>query len=657
MLSIIRVEATQAIQFCMSALPLCQDVNGRPSACADNTVPLVAEKPTVLRLYVTGATPGALVGGVAWRPVPSGAYGSTFTIEGSSGMRAKALPLARTDPSTTLQVPLRPHTAGTYQFELSAVEYDAAGHVVANASSTITLEFVERRRLRIRLVRIHYTGTQNGVKKDVAPPSVQEFWAATDYAQQVLPIPSPGFVIVKNSVAEYDGDFTRIDPGAHDTTWPGYAANRGTTGNLLNILDTLATAESMPPDVIYLGIYPGGVNMAAFTGWSAGRWIISDLDGETIAHELAHKNGVPQHAPCGGPANVDPNFPNFPAFSALPAASIGEVGFDCSTLRTHDPQATLDLMSYCAPKWISPYNYQKIFDAVPPLPPPPPSPGGDRPNQSVFVSIQQIRDRWIIVDLPHFARPIPPRPPIGPTEYEVIARDDARTVVARTPAVPASQEVPLDDVGELLEAELPWHPRTATFELVRGDQVLARHEVGSPPDLEVDFPSLSDLEQGQGQISYRVDARSDDDVTVAVRFTRDGGATWSATVAHGSTGTVDVEALIDGPGPECRLEVLASAQSHTAVAASDTFPVRPRETPIQAWALETRVSAGEPVQLLAVVNGGAARSSGISWTSDLDGELGQGARLSLPLRAGRHRIEVRSDEPFVTPTWLEVDVS
>ena len=98
MLTIARIEATQAIQFCMSTLPLCTDVGGARVPCADNTVPLVAEKPTVLRLYVTGATLGALVSGVVTRPVPSGAYGSTFTIAGVGGMRAPAFGVTRTDP-------------------------------------------------------------------------------------------------------------------------------------------------------------------------------------------------------------------------------------------------------------------------------------------------------------------------------------------------------------------------------------------------------------------------------------------------------------------------------------------------------------------------------------------------------------------------------
>jgi hypothetical protein len=485
---------------------------------------------------------------------------------------------------------------------------------------------------------------------------LREFWDATDYAQRVLPIPSPGFEIVKDSVEDYDGNFTRIDPSAHDPMWPGYAANRGTTGNLLNILDRLVGAESLPADVAYVAIYPAGVNMAAFTGWAVGRWIISDLNGTTLAHELGHRTGIPQHAPCGNPDNVDPNFPDFPSFSFLPAASIGEVGFDWSTLQAYDPQSTYDLMSYCSPKWISPYNYRKVFDQLPPLPPPPPAtPHVDRPDRSVFVSFARFPDRWVVVDVPGFARPIPPPPPLGRSPYEVIARDDAGTIITRSPAFVAAHEVPIDDVGELLEAELPWQEQTAAFELLRRNRVLARRDVGPAPGLDATFPSFSDLEARRGRVSYRVEASSED-VIVAVRFTRDGGATWTASVTRGPSGTVDVDAVIDGPGPECRLEVLATSGGHTALMRSEPFRIPPEETPIMAWAGEPGPTAGERVELFAIANGGAARSSDLSWTSDLDGDLGQGARLSAVLKPGHHRIEVRSHEPFLQPALVDIEV-
>ena len=69
-----------------------------------------------------------------------------------------------------------------------------------------------------------------------------------------------------------------------------------------------------------------------------------------------------------------------------------------------------------------------------------------------------------------------------------------------------------------------------------------------------------------------------------------------------------------------------------------------------------RTAAMRRVELLAIARNGAARSSGISWTSDLDGNLGQGARIAPALRPGRHRIDVRSDEPFVKPAWLDVEI-
>jgi hypothetical protein len=654
MLRIPVIEATQAIQFCMSALPLCSGLTGSRVPCNDNTVPLVAEKPTVLRLYVTGATPGALVGGLVTEPVQSGIYGSTFTIAGVGGMTATPLPPTRTDPSTTLQVSIKPHAAGTYRFDVIVTEDDASGTVVATASSSITLQFVERRRQRIRLVRIHYTGTQNGVKKDVAPRTVRDFWDATDYAQRVLPIPSPGFEIVKESVEDYDGNFTRIDPSAHDTTWPGYAANRGSTGNLLNILDRLVGAESLPADVVYVAIYPPGVRMSAFAGWAVGRWIISDLDGTTLAHELAHKNGVPQHAPCGNPDNVDPNFPDFPSFSVLPAASIGEVGFDSSTLKAYNPQSTFDLMSYCSPKWISPYNYRKVFDQLPPLPPTPPTGHIDRPDRSIFLSFVRFPDRWVVVDIPGFARPIPPRPPSGRSPYEVIGRDDTGTILTRSPAFAAPHEVTIDGLGELVEAEVPWQESIAAFELVHRNRVLARRDVGPAPALDAAFPPVSELEARRGRVSYRVE--DGPDVLVAVRFTRDSGETWTASVARGTTGTVDVDALIDGPGLGCRLEVLATGGGHTAVVRSKPFRIAPRESPIMAWARQAGPAAAGRLELFAIANGGAARSSGLSWTSDLNGDLGRGARLSAVLKPGRHRIEVRSDEAFIQPASVDLEV-
>ena len=506
MLRIWGIEATQAIQYFQSTHPLCPGPGPTRIGCPDNSVPMVAERPTALRLYVSGASPGANVGAAVTSPSTGGGYGATFSLAGTGSMVATAAPAVRSDAATTLQVALRPHPAGTYRFDVVVLEYAPNwGSPVASATASITLQFTERRRIRIRLVRIHYTG--RGL--DVAAPTVKDFWDLTDFAQRVLPIPSPGFELVRESVAPYDGDFTRIDPSAHDTTWPGFAANRGTTGNLLNILDGLAAAESLAPDVIYVGIYPDNVMQSAFSGWAVGRWIISGRVGETFAHEILHKSGQPQHAPCGGPANVDPSYPDYPTFSALPAASIGEVGFDVSALSVKDPLTTLDLMSYCGPKWISPYNYLRAFQSLPPLPPPPPQGPAhfDLRDGLVAVGFARFPDRWTVVDLPGFARPRPPQPPAPADDLKLVVRGRDDAALWSGPAATSPMELADREIPGLVEGEVPWFADASAVELCRGEETLARSRVEDAPTLAVEFPSTDELEDGRGTVSYRAEYR------------------------------------------------------------------------------------------------------------------------------------------------------
>lgn len=664
MIKIWGIEVTQATQFFQSTLKLCAGPGTSKIACPDNNVPLVAGKPTVLRLYVSGLTVGANVAATAFSPSGLTSIGGpTFSFAGISGMiTASVKPATRTDPSTTLQVVLRPTaTLFSGRLDLVVLEYAKSwpNNVVASATASIALQFVERRRIRIRLVRIHY----KGLGKDVAPPTQQDFWGATDFAQRVLPIPTPGFEIIRDSVEPYDGNFTRIDPSAHDPSWPGRGANNGTTGNLLNILDGLAAAEALPADVIYVGMYPDGVNQAGFAGWSVGRWVISSVDGQTLAHEILHHTGSPEHAPCGVPG--DPNYPDYPAISGLPAGSIGEVGFDSTTLTAYDPLTTFDLMSYCSPKWISPFNYLRSFQFLSPLPPPPPPPPKTKSpynlpdDRFVPVSFVKLRERWVVVDLPSFPRPfLPERSPSPRPTLDVVVRDQGGGTLFRGPAPITTNTEPSEvEIPDIIQTEVPWLENAAQVELCHHKAVLARISVDEVPALEVSFPPSGELEHGRGLLSYRITAKAAR-VAIAVRASRDGGATWSAMVTREREGSVDVSSLLDGSGDECLLETLATSGYHTAVHRSEPFRVRPQRRSILAWSSASggRVRSGERIELFAIAEQGAAHATELSWCSDLDGELGQGARLITALRPGRHRIEVRSPAAFVQPAWIEVEV-
>jgi hypothetical protein len=71
---------------------------------------------------------------------------------------------------------------------------------------------------------------------------------------------------------------------------------------------------------------------------------------ETSAHELGHAHGR-AHAPCGNPANVDQLFPYSGGSTGVPGYRMtqGELVPDA-----------VDVMSYCAPVWVSDYTYDAL---------------------------------------------------------------------------------------------------------------------------------------------------------------------------------------------------------------------------------------------------------------------------------------------------------
>ncbi len=72
-----------------------------------------------------------------------------------------------------------------------------------------------------------------------------------------------------------------------------------------------------------------------------------------IAHEIGHNMSL-NHAPCGGPSGVDPGYP-------YEDGTIGQRGFSFYSRTLKDPEVFHDVMSYCRPRWISDYHFNKAL--------------------------------------------------------------------------------------------------------------------------------------------------------------------------------------------------------------------------------------------------------------------------------------------------------
>ena len=106
------------------------------------------------------------------------------------------------------------------------------------------------------------------------------------------------------------------------------------------------------------GYYHG---VAANLGSVSGRgqqpgWVSIGIRRRTIlAHEVGHNLSL-RHAPCGGPAGVDPDFP-------YPDGSIGVWGYDFRSGSMLAPDHSTDIMTYCfSLPWLSDYHFEKVID-------------------------------------------------------------------------------------------------------------------------------------------------------------------------------------------------------------------------------------------------------------------------------------------------------
>ena len=137
---------------------------------------------------------------------------------------------------------------------------------------------------------------------------------------------------------------------------------------LLAGLAGLRTSDGFGPadQVLYYGLVSNGQSRGfigcGFVGGpiSAGK-SIEDLGAlaaqETFAHEVGHNTSL-NHAPCGEPANPDPNFP-------YREADIGSWGYNIVDGSVYAPQSQVkDFMSYCDPTWISDYHFAKARNFI-----------------------------------------------------------------------------------------------------------------------------------------------------------------------------------------------------------------------------------------------------------------------------------------------------
>jgi hypothetical protein len=662
-LRIAGIEKTQATQFF--------SFNGQGSGAApDNSVPLVAQRTTILRVYVDYRR-GA---GQLPRPVPPGptlpthvsgrvvvdrirSDGSltrlaTLTPINNQIVAGPAEAIDRGDPNHTLNFRVGGNDCqGLLRFTVTVfeqgpvvvedvaltttasadVERGISPTALRSASTAVTMQTYGRfdplPAFRVHAVLVHYTG--GGV--DLPAPTGFDFAETLEYVLRTYPIGRLEF----EDCIEIDFDKDLGVPGGG--CGPGFEG----PGGLMGILKAIDDASDRP--AIRVALIPAGATTSVGGCGNKNIAAAKDGAGTTLAQEMGHALDR-KHAPAGGAPGPDPNYPDYDEY---PSGSIGEYGFDIVTSEVYDPNSSSDFMSYGSNRWVSPYTYMGLrntiierfgdesartrrFERT----------AQDAREEALFLSFAIQRDGHVDVQ-PSFhipvARPEPAHGSVSDVACELL--DEHGEVLAFHRCRVLGPDVEPHAASISFQERIPWFEQTTAIRFLRGSDVLHVHEVEArAPDVELSTQVRS---VGKGVELEWKGEHPERDVTYLVRYSRDDGRTWRVLAVTDSVSRV----LKRVPGGDrCLAQIVASSGIRTSVATSKPFsvPTEPRQALILTPA-ETDV----PVLRGAAFSSdhGLASPDDVVWTSNVDGFLGRGFELILDdLSEGTHTISLSAPD-------------
>ena len=308
----------------------------------DGSVPLVAGRDAYLRVFALANQATGVQPQVRVRLYNGGSLQQTYTLSAPAGAVPTGadqsslsnswnvlVPASLVQPGLQLLADVDPGNSiaesdeSNNQFPLSG----SPGSVDVRALPTFAIRFVP------------VLQQVNGLQGDISSANQESFLGDL---KKLLP------------VGAYDADVR----APYTTTAPVLQSGDGNAAwnTILSELLALRTVDASSR--YYYGVvkagYSSGIAGLAYIGGSARTaigWDFLPSATNIMAHEVGHNLGR-MHAPCGGAAGTDPAYP-------YSGAQIGVWGMDVPGLLLKPPTLT-DVMSYCAPNWISDYNWSAM---------------------------------------------------------------------------------------------------------------------------------------------------------------------------------------------------------------------------------------------------------------------------------------------------------
>ncbi len=504
---------------------------------ANNGVPLVANRPTVVRVY-TGTRNGSSVPGSSVT-LTAIRGGTTLSSISSSTMTASAAS-SQGSLGSTFNVTLPADwLSGTVQVTVK-IDGQSGGGMV----KTVTFNTVPT--LNVVIVPINYTHTPTNVT--FPPPATERIsdWMMRSYPLSNMTVslhPSYNFSGNLQTFASWQNLLEQItllksnDSALNSTVYYAYI----NFGN-----DCSSTWFNCSGGVVGIGWTAHyndprtsvGIDLPALL-WGG------DAAGELAGHEIGHNFGR-NHAPCGGPSGVD--WPSDPKYAG---ASIGEYGLDGigGSLTLLSPSGYVDMMSYCDPVWVSDYTYKALYqDQI--------SNGAYiwAPTQESLLIHGSVADDGMVSLGPVYILPQTVSTPSQDALYRVELLDGAGNIIATHPV---SLLVAEEEGGSAHAVHavvpLPAEPVAALRVVEVASQTAVAQRTLSTAGMSVS----GTLAQGSSSatVSWGVT-----DVPANVRYTANDGVTWTTVGLNVLGGSLEVDLSSLPGGENGRFQIILADQ-------------------------------------------------------------------------------------------------
>ena len=375
--SIHGIEVTQGIQYYKADQHL-KDLKYRN--VHDNSVPLVANKPAWVRVYIQDLLlSGRTVTGelsIEQSP-PVWANKTTLLPEAPGTIITQNNPkykTVRSNISFTLNF-IIPQELMSHSLRLIAKIWLQDGNSNNQVDTyEINLDVMLRQTLSLRGVMISYLGLNpnaatppptinsppsSDLALNLSAPTIADLQDTAAWTLTVNPVRSQG---VFSSAGTIQWTTPLTDPGDNDGCSPNWRA-------LITRLVQVITLDGNRSDVIYYGLLPFKMPIGTVDGEVAGcgqEGLAVGPTGiqNTMAHEVGHAASL-DHAPCDQTRSTlfkfDDKYPLYDPYDYFDTkiASLGEYGLDINNGKIHPP-GEKDYMSYCWPQWISLYHQLKL---------------------------------------------------------------------------------------------------------------------------------------------------------------------------------------------------------------------------------------------------------------------------------------------------------